>query len=185
MTIKLKHSYQACLLVLVVASFGLIGCASQAPQTTPDPATPSVIEVPAEPPPPPVEITENPLLVDTFTLNELFEQEAGGCGMSLMIPNADPGDGFLFTHGIDDAPALMKINGEWVNLQRTAASGEEFYGQQTSQTFVSDDGATTVDVNVSLGEPGEIESVSLTDAVLTVTRGEQVLELDVMGDAGC
>ena len=123
--------------------------------------------------------------VDPFTLDELFDQGGGGCGMSLLQPNAAPGEGFLFTNGIDDSPALMKLDGQWVMLNRTAASGEEFYGQQTSQTFESEDGTVTVQIDVSLGAVGEIESVEFADVQLQVIQDTQVVDVPAVGGAGC
>ena len=129
--------------------------------------------------------SSSPPEVTPFTLDDLFEQGDGGCGMSLLQSGAAPGQGFLFFNGLGDKAALMKINGEWVRLQRTATSGEEFYGQATSQTFVSEDGLLTVETEVTLGAEGEIESVEFSDAVLRVTSEEQTVEIAVEGDAGC
>ncbi len=123
--------------------------------------------------------------VNAFTLDELFEQGAGGCGMSLLQPGAAPGEGFLFAHGMDEEPALMKIDGTWVKLQRTVASGEKFYGQTTSQIFTNEDGSLIVETEVTLGAAGEIESVDFSDAILRVTHGEQTIEIAVEGGAGC
>ena len=123
--------------------------------------------------------------VEAFTLDELFEQGGGGCGMSLLQPNAQPGEGCLFTNGIDNPPALMKLNGQWVRLTRTEASGEEFYGQQTSQTFVSEDGAVTIEIDVSLGAVGEIESVEFADVQFKVIQDNQLIEVVATGGAGC
>ena len=126
-----------------------------------------------------------PPKVDSFTLDELFEQGAGGCGMSLLKPGAPPGEGFLFSHGMDEEPALMKIDGAWVWFQRTAASGERFYGQMTSQTFSNDDGSLIVETEVILGEEGEIESVDFSEAVLRLIYDGQTIEIAVEGGAGC
>ena len=126
-----------------------------------------------------------PPQANPFTLDELFEQGAGGCGMSLLQPGAPPGEGFLFIHGMDEEPALMKIDGAWVWFQRTAASGERFYGQTTSQTFSNDDGSLIVETEVTLGEEGEIESVDFSDAVLRLIYDGQTAEIAVEGGAGC
>ena len=123
--------------------------------------------------------------VEPFTLDELFEQGAGGCGMNLLQPDAAPGEGFLFTNGIDNTPALMKMDGQWVWLNRTETSGEEFYGQQTSQTFVSVDGQVTVQLDVSLGEIGEIESVEFADVQFNVIQNNQSIDVPAIGGAGC
>jgi len=122
--------------------------------------------------------------IESFTLTELFAQGAGGCGMSLLQPGSDPGEGFLLIHGIGDEPALMKIEGEWVSLQRTASEGEEFYGQQTSQTFVNENLALIVETEVILGGQ-ESEAIVFSEALLRVQRGDRQFEIAVEGDAGC
>jgi hypothetical protein len=55
----------------------------------------------------------------------------------------------------------MKVNGEFVRFRRTAATGQELYGQYPSQTFVSQDGTIQLQVDVKYGEPGEIESFAV------------------------
>lgn len=122
--------------------------------------------------------------IESFTLTELFAQGAGGCGMSLSQPDSAPGEGFLFVHGFGEDPALIKIDGEWVFLERTAVSGEEFYGQGTSQTFVDESGQIKVETEVSLGEKGN-EAIQFPQALLRITRGDQTFEIPVEGDAGC
>ena len=121
--------------------------------------------------------------INTFNLDELFAQEGGGCGMTLYA-SANDWENFVFTRGID-SPALMKIDDQWVRLNLTDSKGEEFYGQNTSQTMVSEDGSLTVTTEVTLGELGEIESVAVSDAILQVTRAGATTELRTAGDAGC
>ncbi|MEB3359373.1 MAG: hypothetical protein VKK04_21790 [Synechococcales bacterium] len=124
--------------------------------------------------------------VNTYTVDELFAVGAGGCGMSLWLPGtASPAETNLFFNGLEADSMWMKLDGEFVNFSRTGQSGEEFYGQFTSQTFVSPDGGTTVTVEVTLGEPGEIESISIPSGTLTIQQGNQSAELAVVGGAGC
>lgn len=96
--------------------------------------------------------------------------------------------GFLFFNGLaqaaGDNTALMKVNGEFVQFRRTAATGEERYGQQTSQTFVSQDGTIQLQVNVKYGEPGEIESLAV-EGTMQVQHNGQTIKIPVRGDAGC
>ncbi|MBD2115008.1 MULTISPECIES: hypothetical protein [Cyanophyceae] len=137
------------------------------------------------------EPTSNPALpvIDRFTLDELFAQDGGGCGMTLW--HRDDGlrsQEYLFFNGLAqpsaDAVALMKLNGEFIRFRRIAASGDEFYGQQTLQTFASPDDAIKLQVNVALGEPGEIESVSV-EGTLQLQQNGEMMEIPVLGDAGC
>lgn len=135
--------------------------------------------------------TSNPPLpvIDRFTLDELFAQDGGGCGMTLW--HRDDGlraTEYLFFNGLAqpsaDAVALMKLDGEFIRFRRIAASGAEFYGQQTSQIFASPDDAIKVQVDVTLGEPGEIESVSV-EGTLQLQQNGEMTEIPVLGDAGC
>ncbi len=94
----------------------------------------------------------------------------------------------MFFNGADstgNGKAFMVFDNGLTMLTRTAASGEEFYGQQTSQTFETEDGAIDVDVDVMLGEPGKIESVAISEGTVTVEAEGQTKELSVVGDAGC
>lgn len=134
---------------------------------------------------------DNPTIpaIARFTLDELFAQDGGGCGMTLW--HRDDGlrsPEYLFFNGLAqpsaDAVALMKLNGEFIRFRRIAASGDEFYGQQTSQTFASPDDAIQLQINVALGEPGEIESVSVAGTLQLQQNGEMT-EIPVLGDAGC
>ncbi|MBE9109386.1 hypothetical protein IQ273_08145 [Nodosilinea sp. LEGE 07298] len=127
--------------------------------------------------------------VNSFTVDELFAQGGGGCGMTLWQQSeGSPSEGFLFFNGLaqpsGDGFTLMKINGEFVRFSRTAAAGEEFYGQQTSQTFVSQDDDIQLQVDTALGEPGEIESVAV-EGTLQLQQDGDTVEIPVQGDAGC
>lgn len=110
--------------------------------------------------------------------------------MSLWKPeDGSRPQGMLFFNRLhqqeNDQFTLMKINGQFVRFQRTAASGQAFYGQKTAQTFVSQDGTLQLQVDVTLGQPGEIESIAIDQGTLRIQQNEQVLTLPVKGDAGC
>jgi hypothetical protein len=129
------------------------------------------------------------LTAERFTLDELFAQGGGGCGMTLWHQDDGPRpSGYVFFNGLAqplvDVVTLMKLNGEFVHFRRIAASGDEFYGQQTSQTFVSPDNAIRLQVNVTLGQPGEIESFAVEGSLQLKHNGE-TLEIPVLGSAGC
>ncbi|GAB4234955.1 MAG: hypothetical protein Kow00121_62600 [Elainellaceae cyanobacterium] len=112
----------------------------------------------------------------------LWQQEAG------LRP-----EGYLFFNRLPQSEreqsAIAKINGEFVRFQRIAASGQEFYGQQTSQTFISENAsgnrAVQLQVNVTLGQPGEIESVAIDQGTIQVEQNGQTITVPVRGDAGC
>lgn len=123
--------------------------------------------------------------IGKFTSDELFEAGGGGCGMSLNTVDGNWQEGGLFFHGIEDEPAFMKIDGNLVQLTRTAAQGESFYGQRTEQTFTNSDGTFLVEVMVTLGEPGEIESVTIPEGMMMIDQGGTQVEFPVEGDAGC
>lgn len=105
--------------------------------------------------------------------------------MTLWSPERSSGDRYLFFHGLNESPMEMKIDGKIVRFKRTEASGTEFYGQQTTQTFVSEDGMIQVTAEVVLGPPGEIESVAIPSGTLRISQTEQAIDLSVIGDAGC
>lgn len=170
------------LLVLLLTPAGL-ACTPWG--NRPQPPSSSVLSEPASTPPPPSTLPT----VDRFTLDDLFAQEGGGCGMTLW--HRDDGlrsPGYLFFNGLAqppaDAVALMKLNGEFIRFRRIAASGDEFYGQHTSQVFASPDNAIQLQVDVTLGEPGEIESVSV-EGTLQLQQNGDMAEIPVLGDAGC
>lgn len=132
---------------------------------------------------------EQAIAIGDFGFADIAQLGAAGCGMTLWRPEeAAKGGGdrrFIFLNGLEPDSMLMKLNGDVVRFRRTAASGNEFYGQQTSQTFVSQDGKTTVQVNVTLGQKGEIESVAIQSGTLRAEQGSARVEVPVMGDAGC
>ena len=135
---------------------------------------------------PGTEVAALPISIDTFTMDELFEAGGGGCGMTLWQPETDPwDDGALFFHGLEEDMAFMMFDNTLTQLSRTAASGDDFYGQQTNQTFETGDGTITVQVDAALGNPGEIESVRIPDAMLTIETQGQTETIAVVGDAGC
>jgi hypothetical protein len=123
--------------------------------------------------------------VEGFTMDELFDSGGGGCGMSLWKAGSNPREATLFFNGIEANSTLMKINGEFVKFKRTDATGEDFYRQKTSQTFVSENGETEVKVDVKLGEKGEIESVGISQGTLQIEQAGETVEIPVVGDAGC
>lgn len=135
--------------------------------------------------PEPEAIAASTIDVGSFTTEELFALGAGGCGMSLWRAGSDPfQDGFVFFNGLDGT-AIMTLDGEMVELERKTATGDEFYGQYISQTFVTPDTALSATTNVVLGEPGEIESVAIPAGTLIVQSNAEVVEMAVVGDAGC
>lgn len=126
-----------------------------------------------------------PFAVSTFTSTELIDANAGGCGMSLWRAGESPvSEGILFFSGVEET-ALMMFDDELQQLNRTEASGEAFYGQQNQQTFATIDGEAIVRVSVTLGEPGEIESVGISDGTIAVEAQGIATEIPVVGDAGC
>ncbi|WP_017298097.1 hypothetical protein [Nodosilinea nodulosa] len=162
----------------------LVACTSGIDQPAPEASSPSSDAGDSAPAAPPEELS-----VETFTSDDLFAQGGGGCGMTLWEQeNSQRSQGYLFFNGLPESPdpgfALMKLNGEFVRFRRTAAAGEEFYGQRTSQTFISQDEATQLQVNTSLGQPGEIESVAV-EGTLQLQRSGNTLKIPVQGDAGC
>lgn len=130
--------------------------------------------------------------LDTFGPEELFQQGSGGCGMTLWRVGGDPRtDGILFFNRLQTGPnttqatALIKLDGEFVRLQRISASGEAFYGQAPMQIFQDTSGKIQVEVMVKRGAAGEIESVGISKGLLRVKQQQHLVEAAVVGDAGC
>lgn len=124
--------------------------------------------------------------VGTFTTDELFEAGGGGCGMTLWKPETNPQkEGSLFFHGLEDAMSFMVFDSKMTKLNRTNSRGENFYGQQTEQTFITEDQKITVQVKITPGAEGEIESVNIPSGTITVITEGKTQELPVVGDAGC
>ncbi len=120
--------------------------------------------------------------IDSYTSGELFAVDGGGCGMSLKpIGN----DEFIFFNGIDDESMWMKLDGTMTQFRKTSASGEDFYGQSTTQSFTSIDEATQVDVSVQLGTEVGYEAVDVESGTLRLENAGEVVEIPVEGDAGC
>lgn len=170
------------LLPLALSSM-MVACGGSTPEV-PE-ASPSATAVPVAPASP----APSAIQLGGFTVDEIYEIGAAGCGMTLWTAEENskpPADrSFTLVSGLEDDTTLMKINGETVRFQRTAASGDPFYGQFTSQTFVNEPQGTTVQVDVKLGEPGEIESVAIPSGTIQVEKNGETLEVPVMGDAGC
>lgn len=171
------------LLLVLLLTPVVLACtpAGNQPQTTSSPLLSDPTSHPTPPPTLPV--------IDRFTLDDLLAQDGGGCGMTLW--HRDDGlrsARYLFFNGLAqpsaDAVTLMKLNGEFIRFRRIAASGDEFYGQQTLQIFASPDNTIKLQVNVTLGEPGEIESVSV-EGTLQLQQNGGMTEIPVLGDAGC
>lgn len=182
-------SFLSSLLLLLLVGL-LSACNAQPPQSSPTPTS-----SPSEPnnsSTPTVRATPESaaIKVESISSDELGEQGGGGCGMTLwdQAEGVRP-TGLLFFNNLRqqerDEFTLMKIDGEFVRFKRTAATGQEFYGQQTSQTFVSEDGTVQLQVDVTLGQPGEIESVAIEQGTIQVWQNGQTLEIAVRGDAGC
>lgn len=172
----------------------LLACDS--PSTPKAEQPPETVATAAPPPPPSPIVSASPTPaapettvaqpnVGSFSTDELFAQGGGGCGMTLWQPELVQQGQYLLFHGMDDAPMWMRIDDQMVQLQRTAATGEAFYGQKTTQSFATTDGRVQVDVNVTLGEPGEIESVSIPAATVDVKQGAKTVAIKAIGDAGC
>ena len=134
----------------------------------------------------PQETATLPIEVGTFTTDELFDAGGGGCGMTLwQTVNNVPQEELLFFHGVEDDPAFMVFDNQMTILSRQVAEGKDFYGNKTEQKFVDEDQAITVQVNVNLGNAGEIESINIPRGEIIVTTQGTIKEFAVMGDAGC
>ncbi len=115
----------------------------------------------------------------------LAENNLYGCGMALWKPDRADRERYVFFNGIDDGSMRMLIDGKLLEFKRVDGSGQDFYGQKTTQTFRSNDGTITVSATVTLGEQGEIESVAIADGTIQVERDGATVEVPVVGDAGC
>ena len=122
--------------------------------------------------------------VDGFTTDELFAAGSGGCGMTLWTTNAGMDD-YIFFNGLPEEDMWMKLDGRMTKFQRTAASGDEFYGQTNFQSFVSLDGTTEVEVTVTVGTEKGYEAVNIEQGTLRLNDANGVVEKVVVGDAGC
>lgn len=161
--------------LLLLLLFSCRQQSSRLPALLPDPSSPTATPTSVVSPP----------QAETFTLDELFKQDEGGCGMTLWEQqNNARSSQFLFAKNIKDDLALMKIDGQFVRLRRSNVSGEEFYGNRTSQTFISEDGTIQVQTDITLGQRAD-ESVELNNGTLQVTQNRQVVKFLVKGSAGC
>ncbi len=172
---------------------GLSACAPKSTQSRPTASPATTPTVVASPSPPSAVGASSPqtqaIAIGNFGFADIEALGAAGCGMTLWLPEDATRRGgdrrFILLNGLEADSMVMKLNGEVVRFRRTAASGNEFYGQQTSQTFVSHDGNITAQVNVTLGQAGEIESVAIQGGTLRVAQGSASVEVPVLGDAGC
>ncbi|MBD2775863.1 hypothetical protein [Iningainema tapete] len=123
-----------------------------------------------------------PPKVGEFQLNEI---SGSGCGMTLWRQNRAEKNKLVFFNGLEKNSMEMKINGKITKFSRIKASGKEFYGQRTLQTFSNQDGKIMVDVAVKLGAKGEIESVAIKEGTIRVKQNGQEVKVPVIGDAGC
>jgi len=148
------------------------------PIDSPIPAAPSTTEAQAS------------ITVGGFTLDEIYDLGAIGCGMTLWRADAQsaaPGERvFTLVNGIEEDSMLMKLNGEVIRFRRIEHSGEEFFDQYEEQTFQNNAQDIIVKVVVAKSETmGEIESIAIPSGTITVTMGGEVVEIPVEGDAGC
>lgn len=129
--------------------------------------------------------------VDTFTFDEI---DIVGCGLTLIAPDTNSyTDGLYLFSGLPDEPETgtgsmrMKLDGEIVNFVRTETSGLEIIGGQfTSQTFVSQDGRTTVVVDITQTTPQpDPEVLAIDAATLRLEQDSGILTLGLVGDTGC
>ncbi|MEB3291397.1 MAG: hypothetical protein VKI82_15880 [Leptolyngbya sp.] len=156
---------------LVCAALLTLGCQTEIPAD----ATPPGTDLPA---------------VGTLTFDEL---DLAGCGLTLLAPGTDSRiEGFYLFSGLpnDTDPSgsmRMKLNNDVVNFVRTATSGEALMGGQfTSQTFVSQDGQTTVVVDITrLAPEADQEVVPIEEATIRIEQGGESLTLTATGDTGC
>jgi len=122
--------------------------------------------------------------VGEFTPQQLIESGVGGCGMTLRQPDSNR-QRYVFFHGLEPNSARMVLNEALVPLRRITAKGDEFYGQQTFQTFESLNGAIQVEVEVQLGDRLGMEVVQVQAGTIRVQQSGQEVKIPVVGDAGC
>lgn len=120
--------------------------------------------------------------IDGYTTDELFAVDSGGCGMSLKPVGNEQ---FVFFNGFETDSMWMKLDGTMTQFRKTSASGEEFYGQSTTQSFTSLDGAILVDVTVQRGAELGPEVIDVESGTLRLNNLNDVIEIPVEGDAGC
>lgn len=141
---------------------------------------------PAEPP---VAVTLP--TVDTFTFDEM---NLRGCGLTLRAPGAESHiDGLYLFSGLPDDPdavngsMFMKLDGNMVGFVRTETSGDALIGGQfISQTFVSQDGGTTVTVDITQIAPQiDLEVLEIDAATILLGQEGETLTLEAVGDTGC
>lgn len=123
----------------------------------------------------------------SFTVDELtIDQFKGrGCGMTLWKLSRKSSDHFVFFNGIEPNTMEISINGNLQKFTRIKGSGQQFYGQMTSQTFQNKNKKITVDVNVELGKKVDTELTSISKGTIRVKRDKDVVSFAVRGDAGC
>ena len=120
--------------------------------------------------------------IDSYTSDELFAVDSGGCGMTLKPAGREQ---FIFFNGLETDSMWMKLSGTMTQFRKTAASGEEFYGQSTNQSFTSLDGSVQVDVSVQPGGELGYEAMRVESGTLQLENAGDVIEVPVEGDAGC
>lgn len=126
--------------------------------------------------------------IGTYTTDELFAVDGGGCGISLWHADAASQPfptNFLFFNGLEETSAWMKLDGSMTRLRRTASSGEGFYGQYTNQSFETLDGKTRVAITVTLGTEAGYESINIARGRFKLETEGRMVEIPVVGDAGC
>ncbi|QQE64333.1 hypothetical protein GFS31_10130 [Leptolyngbya sp. BL0902] len=142
--------------------------------------------MPVEPPPPAAALPT----VGTLAFDDI---DLFGCGLTLLPPGTDArADGFYLFSGLPDdtdptGSMRMKLDDEVVNFVRTETSGEELIGGQfASQTFVSQDGQTTVVVEITqTADPGDQEVLAIEGATIRIEQEGESLTLEAVGDTGC
>lgn len=127
-----------------------------------------------------------PLMVQSYSGDELFAVGGGGCGMSLWLAEGTYSDSSILFSGMGAGPQLwMKLDGQWATFERIEGSGTQFYGQFAQQRFRNLSGDIEVMTETELGADGEIESVAIDRGRVVVTQDGVSQEIAVKGDAGC